>query len=32
MAITDEARCNHQELFTGRVSTSAQTHPELIES
>jgi 4-carboxymuconolactone decarboxylase len=31
MAITDAARHNHDELFPGRVSTLAQTDPELIE-
>ena len=31
MAISDTARRNHDELFPGRVSTLAQTDPELIE-
>ena len=31
MAITDEARRNHEELFPSRVSTLARTDPELIE-
>jgi 4-carboxymuconolactone decarboxylase len=31
MAITDQARRNHEELFPGRVSTLARTDPELIE-
>lgn len=31
MAITDEARRNHEELFPGRVSSLARTDPELIE-
>lgn len=31
MAISDAARRNHDELFPGRVSTLAQTDPELIE-
>ena len=32
MAISDAARRNHDALFPGRVSTLAQTDPELIES
>lgn len=31
MAITEEARKNHEELFPGRVSTLQVTDPELIE-
>jgi 4-carboxymuconolactone decarboxylase len=31
LAISDAARRNHDELFPGRVSTLAQTDPELIE-
>jgi 4-carboxymuconolactone decarboxylase len=31
MAISEAARRNHDELFPGRVSTLAQTDPELIE-
>ena len=31
MALSDAARRNHDELFPGRVSTLAQTDPELIE-
>ena len=31
MAITDQARRNHEELFPGRVSALARTDPELIE-
>jgi 4-carboxymuconolactone decarboxylase len=31
MAITETARRNHEELFPGRISTLAQTDPELIE-
>ena len=31
MAISEAARCNHDELFPGRISTLAQTDPELIE-
>lgn len=31
MAITDAARTNHDQLFGDRVSTLAQTDPELIE-
>ena len=31
MALTEAARRNHDELFPGRVSTLAQTDPELIE-
>jgi 4-carboxymuconolactone decarboxylase len=31
MAISEVARRNHDELFPGRVSTLAQTDPELIE-
>jgi 4-carboxymuconolactone decarboxylase len=31
MAVSDAARRNHDELFPGRVSTLAQTDPELIE-
>jgi 4-carboxymuconolactone decarboxylase len=31
VAISSEAERNHDELFPGRVSTSQQTDPELIE-
>ena len=31
MAITEEARRNHDQLFPGHVSTLAQTDPELVE-
>ncbi len=31
VAISDAARRNHDELFPGRVSTLAQTDPELVE-
>src|SRR5260370_34157678 len=31
MAITETARRNHDELFPDRISTLAQTDPELIE-
>jgi 4-carboxymuconolactone decarboxylase len=31
MAISEAARRNHDELFPGRISTLAQTDPELIE-
>jgi 4-carboxymuconolactone decarboxylase len=31
MAVSDTARKNHEELFPGRVSTLAQTDPELVE-